>query len=73
MIYDGDANFLIAKAGGNLDAGDQISLTPLPFVSNGDQITIKGAQSNSPEQRRPPLVKGPNGPKAQKNEPKTES
>ncbi|MEM1293893.1 MAG: efflux RND transporter periplasmic adaptor subunit [Verrucomicrobiota bacterium] len=61
VVYGGDANVLVARMDGNLKKGDLISLTPLPFVSNGDQVTIKGAQSNSPEQRRPPLAKGPNG------------
>lgn len=73
VIYDGDAKVLIARADGNLDEGDQISLTPLPFVSNGDQVTIKGAQSNSPELRRPPLAKGPNGGKGEKKSQKSKS
>lgn len=43
--YDGDPKVVVAKIDGDLKAGDRISITPLPFVKNGGQITIKGEQT----------------------------
>ncbi|MFT5468180.1 MAG: multidrug efflux system membrane fusion protein [Verrucomicrobiales bacterium] len=40
--YEGDPDFVVAKTGGKLKTGDRISITPLPFVKDGDLITIKG-------------------------------
>ncbi len=66
VIYDGDAEMLIARVNETVKPGTKISLTPLPFVHDGDRITIKGEQSNRPEQRnqpgRPPLAQGPEKP-----------
>ncbi|MEM7013846.1 MAG: HlyD family efflux transporter periplasmic adaptor subunit, partial [Verrucomicrobiota bacterium] len=42
IVYDGDSDVVVAKTEGRLQPGSRISITPLPFVNNGDQITIKG-------------------------------
>ena len=56
VIYDGDADEIIARSDGKIAPGTKIALTPLPFAGQDDIVTINGEQSNFPEQ---PLAQKP--------------
>lgn len=61
-IFEGDPEFVVASAEGELKEGTRISITPLPFVGEGDQVSIKGENvppgrpGGGPGDTRPPLA-----------------
>ncbi len=67
IVYDGDPDQVVARAGNPLKPGTRISLTPIPFVDEGDRVTIDGEQNAHPERGgRPPLARGPKPGKSRK-------
>jgi len=75
VIYNGADDVVIARADGAVRPGTRISITPLPFVKNGDQVTVEGEggpPGGRPNGQRPPLAKGEGKePKMTEGEPKT--
>ncbi len=47
IVYEGDPNYLVVATDSLLKTGDRVSLTPLPFAVEGDQVRIEGEEPPS--------------------------
>ncbi len=58
VVYSGAPDVIVARTDGQVAPGTRYSLTPLPFIGDGDQVTVKGEGKppGGPPGGRPPLA-----------------